>query len=164
MKNKFKVTALIATMLILTASIANAQNRRPQNRMSYQGQCLEIPGLTEDQKTKISAINDSHKEKIDGMRESFYNEEDIYKANEIKANMILEQNNHLKEISKHLKGDQLEYFNENIINGSNSRGRNFARAGRAGRGQGFGQANRSGRGGRAAVRAPRGGRGGNGRW
>lgn len=164
MKNKFKVTALIATMLILTVSVANAQNRRPQNRMSYQGQCLDIPGLSDDQKTKITSVNDAHQVKIDGMRASFYEEVDITKANEIKANMILEQNNHLKEILKVLDADQTNYFNENIINGSNSRGRFFAGPGRAGRGQGFGQANRSGRGGRAAVRAPRGGRGGNGRW
>ena len=175
MKNKFKATALIATVLIFTATVVNGQNRQPQKRMSYQGQCLEIPGLTEDQKAKITSINDAHREKVDGMRESVIAEEDLFKANEIKANMILEQNNHLKEISKVLDGDQLEYFKENVLTKNNQRGRSFARGGRGG--QNFGQANRSGRGGqkfghgnmqgrgsRAFARAPRGRRGSGGRW
>ncbi len=158
MKNKVKITALMAVLLFTATTVINAQYyRRTNNRMSNPGQCLEIPGLTDAQKTKITAINDAHTKTIDGMREQFYDAQDLTVANEIKAKMTLEQNNHLKKVSVVLDETQLKYFNENIVAGP-AGGRNYTRGGR-GRG-GFGYSGTApGRGRNRAV-APRGGRGG----
>jgi len=134
MKNKVKITALMAVLLFTATTVINAQAyRRTNNRMSYPGQCLEIPGLTDAQKAKITAINDAHTKKIDGMREQFYAAQDINAATDIKSKMTLEQNNHLKKISAVLDETQLKYLNENIVAGP-AGGRNYARGGR-GRGR-----------------------------
>ena len=157
MKNKIKITAFMAVLLFAATSVINAQYyMRTNNRMTYSGQCLEIPGLTDAQKTKITAINDAHTKTIDGMREQFYAAQDINTATGIKDKMTLEQTNHLKKISAVLDETQLKYFNENIVAGP-AGGRNYA--GGRGRG-GFGYSGTApGRGRNRAV-APRGGRGG----
>jgi len=156
MKNSLKITTLVALILIATTSITDAQNfRRTNNRMTYAGQCLDIPGLTDAQKTQITAINDAHKKTIDQMREEFYATNDLFAANEIKAKMTLEQNNHLEKISKVLTEEQRVYFNENIVAGPAGRGaRAYNRAPRGGRGFGYGNG-----GGRGRFRADRSGRG-----
>ena len=80
-------------------------------------------------------------------------------ANEIKAKMTLEQNNHLEKISKVLTEEQRVYFNENIIAGpAGGRGRAYNRAPRGGRGY----ANWGGGRGRNRVDRPGRGRGGAG--
>ena len=137
MKNNLKITALAALLLFAAASVANAQYRRVNNRMSYPGQCYDIPGLTDTQIDKINAINDAHQKTIDQMRQDFWAAENVLSANEIKANMTLEQNNHLNKISELLNEEQLKYFNENVVAGPTGRGRAVNRLGRGGRGYGF---------------------------
>lgn len=132
MKNKMKITALMAVLLFTATSVINAQYyMRTNNRMSYVGQCLEIPGLTDTQRTQITAINDAHKTSIDAMRDQFYAAQDISTATDIKTKMTEEQNNHLKKITGVLNETQLKYFNENIVAGP-AGGRNYA----GGRGNG----------------------------
>lgn len=158
MKNKFRISALIAVLIFMSANAANAQYRRfnrVNTRMSYPGQCLEIPGLTDVQKQKITEINTAHQKTIDDMRQQFWAAEDITIANEIKAKMTLEQNNHLKKVSAVLNEEQLQYFNNNIITGPAGRGRAYNAGG--GRGRGFGAGDRPGRGRFAAGRGGRGG-------
>lgn len=158
MKNKFRISALIAVLVFMSATVANAQYRRfsrVNTRMSYPGQCLEIPGLSDVQKQKITEINTAHQKTIDDMRQQFWAAEDITLANEIKAKMTLEQNNHLKKVSAVLDEEQLQYFNNNIVTGPAGRGRAYNNGG--GRGRGFGAGNRPGRGRFAAGRGGRGG-------
>jgi len=138
MKNSLKITALVTLLIFAATSATNAQYRRVNNRMSYPGQCLDIPGLTDAQTKGITAINDAHQKTIDKMREDFWAAEDVISANNMKANMTLEQNNHLKKISEVLNEDQLKYFNENIVIGPAGRGRAVNRVGRGGRGYGYG--------------------------
>jgi len=138
MKSKFRITALVALMIFVTTTIINAQYARTNNRMSYPGQCLDIPGLTDVQTEKIAAINDSHQKTIDNMRDDFYAAGDVIAANNIKAKMTLEQNNHLKKISELLNEEQLKYFNENIIAGpAGGRARAVNSAGQVGAGYGY---------------------------
>jgi hypothetical protein len=139
MKNNLKITALATLLLFAAASVANAQYRRVNNRMSYPGQCYDIPGLTDTQKEKITAINDAHQKAIDQMRKDFWSAKDVISANKIKADMTLEQNSHLNKISGLLNEEQLKYFNENIIAVPSGRGRAISRQGRGGRGYGFAQ-------------------------
>ena len=115
MKNKFRIISIVVFMLFLSTMISNAQYGRSNNRMSYSGQCLNIPGLTDNQTDKIITINDAHQKTIDNLRSDFYVEEDLILANNIKSKMSIEQNNHLKKISKVLNEEQLKYFNENIV-------------------------------------------------
>ena len=75
MKRKTKISALIAVLLLTSVTVANAQYRqfrRTNDRMSYPGQCLEIPGLTDAQKQKITEINAAHQKTIDDLREKFW--------------------------------------------------------------------------------------------
>lgn len=138
MKNSLKISALVALLIFAATSVTNGQYRRVNSRMFYPGQCLDIPGLTDTQIKEITAINDAHQKTIDKMRTDFWAAEDVISANEIKANMTLEQNKHLKKISEILNEDQLKYFNENIVVGPAGRGRAVNRIGRGGRGYGFG--------------------------
>ncbi len=156
MKNNLKITAMAALLFFAVASVSNAQYfRRTNNRMSYAGQCLDIPGLTEDQKAQITAINTAHQKLIDQLRNDFYAAPDLITANEIKAKMTLEQNNHLDKISKVLTEEQRAYFNNNIIAGpAGGRGQAYNRASRGGRGFGYG--NGGGRGRNMASRPGRG--------
>jgi hypothetical protein len=158
MKSKIRISALVALLVFMSATMANAQNRRfsrVNTRMSYPGQCLDIPGLTDVQKQKITEINTAHQKTIDEMRQQFWAAEDITLANEIKAKMTLEQNNHLKKVSAVLDEEQMQFFNDNIMTGPAGRGRAYSNAG--GRGRGYGAANRPGRGRFAAGRGGRGG-------
>lgn len=141
MKNNLKVAALVALLVFAATSVTKAQYNRINSRMSYPGQCLDIPGLTDAQIKDITAINAAHQKTIDDMRADFYAAEDVMLANEIKARMTLEQNNHLKQISDLLNEEQLKYFNENIVVGPAGRGRAVNRVGRAGMGNfGYGYA------------------------
>lgn len=156
MKNNMKITALVAILFFAATSVSNAQYfRRTNNRMTYAGQCLDIPGLTDAQKAQITSMNDAHQKIIDSMREQFYAAPDLATANEIKAKMTLEQNNHLEKISKVLTEEQRVYFNQNIVAGpAGGQGRAYNRAPRGGRGFGYGNG-----GGRGRNRATRSGRG-----
>lgn len=137
MKNKFRITALVALLIFAATSITDAQYARVNNRMTYPGQCMDIPGLTDAQMQKITAINAAHQKTIDNMRTDFYAAGDVITANNIKAKMTLEQNNHLKKISEVLDEEQLKYFNANIIAGpAGGQGRAVNAA--AGRGVGGG--------------------------
>lgn len=135
MKNSLKISAMLVLLFFAATTVSNAQRHlRDNQRMTYAGQCLDIPGLSDDQKSQITEINTAHREKINQMREQFYAAEDVISANEIKAKMALEQNAHLEKISKVLNAEQKEYFNENIITGQSGRGnRTFSRAPRGGR-------------------------------
>jgi hypothetical protein len=145
MKNKFRITALVALLMFVTTTITNAQYARVNNRMTYPGQCLDIPGLTDVQMQKITAINNEHQKTIDNMRTDFYAAGDVITANNIKAKMTLEQNVHLKKISGELDEEQLKYFNANIIAGpAGGRGMATNAAGQAGGNNTAGYANTSG--------------------
>lgn len=161
MKNNLKITALVAIIFFAATSVSNAQYyRRTNNRMTYSGQCLDIPGLTDAQKAQITTINNTHQKTIDSMREEFYAAPDLLTANAIKAKMTLEQNNHLEKISKVLTEEQKVYFNENIIAGpAGGQSRTYNRAPRGGRGSGYVNG-----GGRGRNRASRPGRGAGNGW
>ena len=156
MNNKIKTTSLIVLLLFVTVSASNAQNRRANSRMSFRGQCMNIPELSDDQKDQISAINEAHRTTLDELREQLWNSEDRIAANEIRSKMILEQNKHLKKVSEVLDKEQLEYYNANVISNVKRGDRSYAR-GRRGSAQ-FEQGNRPGRGRNAVNRGPRAGR------
>ena len=111
---------------------------------------MEIPGLTESQKEKITAINETHRTTMDEMRTQLRDAEDILVANELRSKMALERNSHLKEIAALLNKDQKAWFDENIIKDFGGRREMAANRGPRGpRGQGF----ENGRPGRGAGRA-----------
>ena len=139
MKNAMRITAMVAILVFASSSVINAQQyRRSGNRMGYQGQCMNIPELSEKQKTKITELNTAHRELIDQMREELFAAEDRIKANEIRANMALEQNKRLEKISGELTDDQKVWFNENVLaRPSAGQGREYARGPRGGRASHF---------------------------
>ena len=139
MKNAMRITAMVAILVFASSSVINAQNfRRANNSMGYQGQCMNIPELSEKQKTKITELNTAHRELVDQMREELFASEDRIKANEIRAKMALEQNTHLEKISAELTAEQKTWFNENVLaKPSTGQGREFARGPRGGRASHF---------------------------
>jgi hypothetical protein len=139
MKNSLKISAMLALLFFAATTVSSAQhNRRANIRMNPMGQCLDIPELSDTQKTQVTEINKTHRETIDNMREQFYAAEDVLSANEIKAKMTLEQNNHLNNISKILTEGQLIYFNENIIARPSNNGRKaYNRSPGGGRGNAY---------------------------
>ncbi|MFO7756186.1 MAG: hypothetical protein R6V34_09400 [Bacteroidales bacterium] len=178
MKSKIRFIALTAILLLAVTSISNAQygrfNRNQQARqpMAY---CLDIPGLDEQQKERIMEVNEAHRKKLDELRLKRQSAESFEEMNEIGAAMLLQHNEHIKQVKALLNEEQKEYLN-NTSFGMGPRGlRNAPAYGRgAGRGNGnFAPAGRGAAGrGRAATRF--GGRGmgpcgagygpGRGRW
>ncbi len=146
MKNKFKITAIVALLIFAASTVTNGQYRRANSRMAGPGQCMDIPGLTDAQKEKITSINEAHQKTIDTMREEFFAEKNVMAANDIKVKMTQEQNNHLKKISEVLNDEQLKYFNENIITVPARNTATYGRGGRGPCGMGYGNNNGPGRG------------------
>lgn len=148
-------------MIFGTAIATDAQGRGFYARDSFRGACMDIPNLTDSQKEKINSLNESHRKSMDEMREKVREAEDIITANELRSEMALERNKHLKDLSALLDKEQKEWFDENVISNNNNRGRDIQARGE--RGPGF-RAERPGRGHgrmhhRDIHRGPRGGRG-----
>ncbi len=139
MKNKFRIIA-ITTVLLFTASFAgNAQYGR-YNRTNIRqplGYCLDIPGLDEQQKERITEVNEAHQKKIDELRLKRQSAETFEEMNEIGAEMLLQHNEHLKQVKALLTEEQKEYLN-NTYFGMGPRGLRQAPAYGRGAGRGYG--------------------------
>ena len=117
MKKNVKITALMVILLIAGSTIIEAQYgmRRYNSTRSTQQFCLNIPGLTDLQKEKITEINDSHQKKIDEFRLNRVSVETIEEMNELDAARLIQQNDHIKQIKSVLTKEQVEFFDKTFL-------------------------------------------------
>lgn len=119
MKRGIKITAIAVLLLIAGTGITKAQQGRMagDRRANPLNFCMNIPDLTDSQKEKIAALNDEHRKQMDQLREERINATDLYARNEIAAKMLLQQNEHMKNLESQLTDSQKKYFRENITDG-----------------------------------------------
>ncbi|MDT8402126.1 MAG: hypothetical protein RQ743_10555 [Bacteroidales bacterium] len=75
------------------------------------GYCLDIPGLDEQQKQRIMEVNDAHRKKLDELRLKRQTAASFEEMNEIGAAMLLQHNEHIKQVKALLNEEQKEYLN-----------------------------------------------------
>ncbi|HDZ40672.1 MAG TPA: hypothetical protein ENH59_03195 [Bacteroidetes bacterium] len=156
MKTRIRFIVMAAMLIFAGTLVSSAQyGRYNRNQVSPPlGYCLDIPGLDEQQKQRIMEVNEAHRKKLDELRLKRQNAATFEEMNEIGAAMLLQHNEHIKQVKALLNGEQKEYLN-NTYFGMGPRG--LRRAPAYGRGAGRGYGNFvPGRGmgrGRAAVRS-----------
>lgn len=160
MNNKIKFTIIAAFLVFSGVISSSAQYGRFNANQARQpmGYCLDIPGLDEQQKERIIKVNETHQKKIDELRLKKYSAETIEEWNEIAASVLLQHNEHIKQIKALLTEEQKEYLNNTYFgmgprgmrsapyygrgggraNGNFAPGRGYGRAAGFGRGRGFG--------------------------
>lgn len=157
MKNRIRFIALAAIMVIAVTTVSNAQyGRFNRNQQASQpmGFCLDIPGLDEQQKERIMEVNEAHRKKLDELRLKRQSAESFEEMNEVGAAMLLQHNEHIRQVKALLNEEQKEYLN-NTYFGMGPRGLRSAPAYGRGAGRGYGNYAPAGRGfgrGRAAAR------------
>ncbi len=160
MKSKIRIIALAAILVFTGTLITSAQYGRFSRNQIRQplGYCLDIPGLDEQQKERILAVNEAHRQKTDELRLKRQSAATFEEMNEIGAAMLRQHNEHIKQVKALLTEEQKEYLNSTYF-GVGPRGLRSAPA--YGRGAGRGYNNFApGRGmGRGRGRAAFGGRG-----
>ncbi|HCC70992.1 MAG TPA: hypothetical protein DEQ09_07575 [Bacteroidales bacterium] len=161
MKRKIRLIALTALLVFAGTLVSKAQYGRfavNQYRQQPLGYCLDIPGLDDQQKERILAVNEAHRKKLDELRLKRQTAATFEEMNEIGAAMLLQHNEHIKQVKALLTAEQKEYLN-NTYFGMGPRGLRQVPA--YGRGAGRGYRNFApGRGyGRGRGRAAYGGRG-----
>ena len=117
MKKNVKITAIMIVMLFTGISIMEAQYGRRGDTISRtrQQSHMNIPGLSDEQKGKISALREEHQSKMDEYRLTRVGIETIEERNEIEAAWLLQQNEHIKSIKTVLTTEQVEYFDKTSL-------------------------------------------------
>lgn len=160
MNTKIKYLAL-TLILVFTGTLAGTAQYGRYNTNQYRqpfGYCLNIPGLDDQQKERIMVVNEAHQKKIDELRLKRQTAATFEEMNEIGAAMLLQHNEHIKQVKALLTEEQKEYLN-NTYFGMGPRGLRQAPAYGRGAGRGYGNY-APGRGfGRGRGRAAFGGRG-----
>ena len=144
MKAKMKVTAMMFLLILGGTGITKAQYGRvaPANRPNAPlGYCMDIPDITEDQKVKITALNEEHRSAMDQLRTEKYNAPDLYARNEADMKMLAEMNSHMLKMEALMTDTQKEYFRAYYTNGR-AGVRAYGDAGFRGRGAGMRAAGR----------------------
>jgi hypothetical protein len=166
MKTKMKITAMMFLLILGGTGITKAQygrfaqDNRPNAPLGY---CMDIPDLTDEQKVKITALNDEHRATMDQLRTDKYNAPDLYARNEAEMKRLAEMNSHMLKMEALLTDTQKEYFRANYTSGR-AGVRAYGDAGYRGRGAGMQAAGRGcGRGFNARPAGRGYGRGGYGR-
>jgi hypothetical protein len=113
MKSKIRIIALMTVLVITGTMITSAQYGRYNGNQLRQplGYCLDIPGLTDQQKERIIQVNEAHQKKIDELRLQRQSAATFEEMNEIGAAMLLQHNEHIKQVKALLNEEQKEYLN-----------------------------------------------------
>ncbi|MCA1756230.1 MAG: hypothetical protein LC649_02085 [Bacteroidales bacterium] len=144
MKTKMKIAAMTFLLIAGGTGITKAQYGRvaPANRPNAPlGYCMDIPDLTEEQKVKITTLNDEHRATMDQLRTEKYNAPDLYARNEAEMKRLAEMNSHMLKMEALMTDTQKEYFRTNYTSGR-AGVRAYGDAGNRGRGAGMRAAGR----------------------
>jgi Spy/CpxP family protein refolding chaperone len=144
MNTKMRITAMMFLLILGGTGITKAQygrfaqGNRPNAPLGY---CMDIPDLTDEQKVKITALNEEHRATMDQLRTDKYNAPDLYARNEADMKMLAEMNSHMLKLEALMTDTQKEYFRTNYTNGR-AGVRAYGEAGFRGRGAGMRAAGR----------------------
>ncbi len=151
---KTRKFALVLIALMLSTTIMYAQGWRNFNRPGYgynqgygygydsiysyrygPGTCLTLlPGLTEDQKTKITGLETAHQEAMAELRLKQRSTFELIEKNEIRGEMLKKVQAHRQEVRNLLTEEQQKHYD--LLHARyNYGGRGFAPCRRGGRGQ-----------------------------
>lgn len=164
-----KTTLVLFSFMVLTVS-AYSLDQRGRNRISTQDntymQCVEqVPGLTDEQVSEITSLNETHRAEIVELRNERRSTIDVAKKNAIRTEMDELVKNHRDDVKALLNDDQKEAYGKLLANNQDGNRRyannnKSSRRGnsRVGRGNGcYGRSNgsfagRNGRGNRGGGR------------
>ena len=141
---KWIITGLLMALIMMVSGSVNAQRG---NRAGNYSCCEGIPGLTEKQKTEITALEKSHRSDMDAMRAERRKSGNYTTRDAYQATVEEKVNAHRDKVRNLLNEEQKVVFDN--IQSRQGQG-NYARRGGGGRGKGF--------------QGGQGGRGGRGRW
>lgn len=140
MKTKIRFIAMAALLIFAGTLVSSAQYGRFNRNMVNQqplGYCLDIPGLDEQQKQRIMEVNEAHRQKLDELRLKRQTAPTFEEMNEIAAQMLLQHNEHIKQVKALLTEEQKQYL-DNTYFGMGPRGLRQAPAYGRGAGRGYG--------------------------
>jgi hypothetical protein len=139
MKTRIRFIAMAAMLIFAGTLVSSAQYGRFNRNQVTQplGYCLDIPGLDEQQKERIMEVNEAHRKKLDELRLKRQNAATFEEMNEIGAQMLLQHNEHIKQVKALLNEEQKAYLN-NTYFGMGPRGLRQAPAYGRGAGRGYG--------------------------
>lgn len=164
-KSKLTKLAGVFFVLAITTTTLSAQGWRNGNR-SFNGQnntCTkQISGLTNEQKTKLDGLNETHQAKMGELRTQRQATTDAIEKSEIRTTMLKSVKAHRDEVKSLLTAVQQKEYDLLQVRGNNGNGRgngNFQgrgkgkgncpftgnysnRCNRGGGGQGYGRGNR----------------------
>ncbi len=131
--------AIILIALMLGTSMIYAQGQRNFNRPGYgygygPGTCLTVlSDLTEDQKSKITALETAHQESMAELRVKQRSTFEPIEKNEIRGEMLKKVQVHRNEVKSLLTEEQQKQY-DLLQAGNNCGGRGFAPGRRGNRG------------------------------
>jgi hypothetical protein len=160
--------AFFALAVTSTTLYAQGWNNGKQAGYGWNKTCLnQILGLSDEQKTKIDGLNETHREKMAELRTQRQSTTDVIEKSEIRTTMLKNVKTHRDEVKSLLTAEQQKEYDllqarGNYRNGSGNgtlqgrgqgRGQQFARnhgcgasGNRGGSGQGYERGNRQNQG------------------
>lgn len=145
MKKTGRIFGLLLILLFAGSTMVNAQYGRGRASNDPYGYCMNLPDITEKQKSELTALSGKHRTEMDALRNEMRSSMDLDERNELRLKMTNLRNSHISDIQSILTDSQKQAFNSACP----------AYRSRIGRGQGFGAA-RAGRAGRVGRGVGRG--------
>ena len=135
-KNTIKIMVL-SLLIVVSGGITDdlsAQNRNKGRSQQRVNECLDIPNLTDTQKTKITTLQDAHRISIDALRDKRRDTRSTSEKDVIRTEMDNKIKTHKSDIRKTLNKEQQIYFDQNCTdNKSFNRGNKGRRSGNGNR-------------------------------
>jgi acyl-CoA reductase-like NAD-dependent aldehyde dehydrogenase len=115
-----KTTLVLFSFIVLSLS-AYSIDQRGRNRISTQNntymQCIEqIPGLTDEQVSKITSLNQAHRDAILELRNERRSTVDVAEKTAIRAEMDELVENHRDDVKALLTDEQKEAYEQLLVN------------------------------------------------
>lgn len=124
MKTAIKIIGMVIIFLTAGSMLLNAQNGkgRAANRGGY---CLNLPDLSEKQKTELTSLSVKHQAEMDALRTDMRSTNDANKKSEVSSKMNSIRDSHRAEVLSLLTDKQKESFNAGCqANGGRMMGKN----------------------------------------
>lgn len=126
-------------MIFAGSTVVTAQYGRGRVNNDPYRYCMNLPDITDKQKSDIIAMSEKHRAEMDALRNDMWGSTDIEKRNELRLKMATLRNSHFNDIQSLLTDNQKEAFNSvcPAYRGRAGKGMDFYN-GRGGRGSGRG--------------------------
>ena len=135
MKTLSRIFGLLLILIFAGSTAVNAQYGRGWASNDPYRYCMNLPDITEKQKSELTTLSGKHRTEMDALRNEMRSSTDFEERSELRTKMTNLRNSHINDIQSVLTDSQKQTFNSACP----------AYRSRGGRGQGFGAA-RAGRG------------------